>query len=702
MKNLDLTAFERYAPDDTSVGISSRLSGLSLNDIGLMAARDGQHSRAISYFHKAIEKSPEHAFIYSNYALSLRDLGFFADAIRLLEHAILLDNANSILFFNLANLKYEIGQLQQAMTYYDQAVRMNGSFPDLYCNYALAALESQEYALALRLAQRGIDLNGQDGAFYSRFIIVLAIVDSIMGDTAGGLARLEALMARHDAVDVLIEYVRLLSVAAPADLTKQSLGFVQQALEEQWAAPEQFIHAAWVRLVAEHGLPVKARDQNWPRLADLLLSSALVPDLETEKWLCDHRFSLIQREDKDTLSTREIEFYSALAQQCFLRNYLLPPAAIEADARLALQVKIEAMLTAGEPVPMLWLLQLGSLAPLHHVTGAERLLQIASFPAPIVQLLRQQVENPLRERDIEPTIPTLVRSQLSDDPVAQRYRRYPYPQWTWPGRLHQPERFNLYLTRRLGHSNFLPLTAASIVQILVAGCGTGRHSHFLARTVSDAAITAIDISRPSLAFAKRQALSDSIENVEYVEADITQLDTWDARFDVIECAGVLHHLPDPDEGLRVLLNLLKAGGLIMLGLYSRRAREPFGRLREMLQIEPSQDLEATLGRARAIVMDDANLQSITSFREFYALNECIDLILHPREVNYTPREIKALLHRHHLAFRGFELTSAQRNLFRLRNRGPADLFDLELWEKHEIDNPKTFSGMYHLWAQKKN
>lgn len=699
---LDLGSLHSPEPDDAGPDLSGRLSALSLNDIGLMAARDGHHARAIAYFRKAILKSPEHAFIYSNYALSLRDLGFFADAIRLLEHASILDNKNAILLFNLANLKYETGQLRAAMVHYDEAVRLNATFPDLYCNYALAALEAQEYALALRLAQRGFELTAEDGPFYGRFIVVLATLDSIMGDNAAGLARLEALMARTDSADVLLEYVRLLSIASPADLSTRSLGFVRQALEEQWSAPEQFIHAAWVRLVAEHGLPASPNDQNWPRLADLLLSSALVPDLETETWLVGHRRGLFLRPDSDRLEEREIEFFSALAQQSFLRNYLFAPEGAEAESRTEWKSAIETALDAGETVPALWLLRFACSAPLHRIEGAERLLGMRGVHSSLLPLLRQQVENPLREREIEPTIPTLTHCRGAADPVAERYREYPYPQWTWPGRLHKPERFNIYLSQRLGHSGFTPLAAASIVRILVAGCGTGRHSHLLGRTVVDASITAIDISRPSLAFAQRQALADGLANVEYMEADLTQLESWGERFDVIECAGVLHHLPDPDEGLRVLLTLLKPGGMIMLALYSRRARKPLQHLRERLALAKEFDLEETLHRARQMVMQDGDLQTIASFREFYALNECADLILHPREATYTPRDLKAMLEQHGLVFRGFELTSAQRNLFRMRNRGPSDLFDLDLWEYHEQENPGLFAGMYHLWAQKPN
>lgn len=699
MKQIDLSSLQYPEPDLLDAGISDRLSALSLNDIGLMAARDGQHTRAIIYFRKAIHKSPEHAFIYSNYALSLRDLGFFADAVKLLEHASVLDNGNPILFFNLANLLYETGQLRSAMASYDQAVRLNGSFPDLYCNYALAALEEQEYGVALRIAQRGLALTNNDGPFYPRFIIILASLDAIMGDTAAGLARIEKVMARNDASDVLIEYIRLLAIAKPSDLSERSLTFIKQALEEQWSAPEQFIHSAWSRLVEAHGLPKMTSDPHWPRLADLLLASALIPDLETEIWLIEQRRSLFARSNEQPLNEREYEFYSAIAQQCFLRNYLFEDEACERGARSVWLADSAAALDNNGIPCSLTLLQIACSVGLSEIVGADRLLRITGLHHALLPVLQQQVENLQLERELEPTIPKLTGDRIKDA-VADRYREYPYPQWTWPGRLYRPERFNIYLSQRLGHSNFSPLAVASIVRILVAGCGTGRHSHFLARTISDGAIKALDISRPSLAFAKRQALADGLETIEYIEGDITQLETWHERFDVIECAGVLHHLPDPDEGLRILLQLLRPRGLIMFGLYSRRGRSALSLLRERLPDLSQEPLDVALHKVRKLVIDEPDLHSILSFREFYGFNECVDLLLHPRETDYTPLDIAMMLARHGLVFRGFELTAAQRNLFRMRHRGPDDLFDLDLWDRHEQDHPETFRGMYHFWAQK--
>ena len=45
------------------------------------------------------------------------------------------------------------------------------------------------------------------------------------------------------------------------------------------------------------------------------------------------------------------------------------------------------------------------------------------------------------------------------------------------------------------------------------------------------------------------------------------------EFDIIESAGVLHHMDEPMAGWRVLVDLLKPGGLMKIGLYSELARK---------------------------------------------------------------------------------------------------------------------------------
>ena len=76
-----------------------------------------------------------------------------------------------------------------------------------------------------------------------------------------------------------------------------------------------------------------------------------------------------------------------------------------------------------------------------------------------------------------------------------------------------------------------------------------------------------------MAYAKRKTDKLGYKNIQYVQADILNLDKLDKTFDVIECAGVLHHMETPTEGLEILVNLLRPNGFMKIGLYSKIARK---------------------------------------------------------------------------------------------------------------------------------
>ena len=115
-----------------------------------------------------------------------------------------------------------------------------------------------------------------------------------------------------------------------------------------------------------------------------------------------------------------------------------------------------------------------------------------------------------------------------------------------------------------------------MAEILIAGCGTGRHSIAVARTYPDARILAIDISRASLAYARRKTREEGLSNIEYAQADILDLGTIARSFDRIEACGVLHHLADPRAGWRGLIGLLRPAGVMRVGLYGELS-SPFDR-----------------------------------------------------------------------------------------------------------------------------
>ena len=78
----------------------------------------------------------------------------------------------------------------------------------------------------------------------------------------------------------------------------------------------------------------------------------------------------------------------------------------------------------------------------------------------------------------------------------------------------------------------------------------------------------------------RERLNElGLENLEYLHADILHLHQLGQKFDIIESAGVLHHMDEPMAGWRVLTDLLKPGGLMKIGLYSQSARQQIVKIR---------------------------------------------------------------------------------------------------------------------------
>src|SRR5262249_36098991 len=128
-----------------------------------------------------------------------------------------------------------------------------------------------------------------------------------------------------------------------------------------------------------------------------------------------------------------------------------------------------------------------------------------------------------------------------------------------------------YFRRKFPLAPLLPLPLTGEAEVLIAGCGTGAHAIETCRKIAGARVLAIDLSTRSLAYAIRKTRPLRLP-IEYAHADIMQLAGIGRTFDVIEASGVLHHLADPMAGWRILLSLLRPGGVMSIGLYSKLAR----------------------------------------------------------------------------------------------------------------------------------
>lgn len=101
---------------------------------------------------------------------------------------------------------------------------------------------------------------------------------------------------------------------------------------------------------------------------------------------------------------------------------------------------------------------------------------------------------------------------------------------------------------------------------LDAGCGGGRGSIFMAQCGA-AEVCGVDLSETNVRSSRKRAEQKGFSNLRFSRQSLMDLPFEDETFDVVWCNGVLHHIADPDCGLREITRVLKKGGRMWLYLY---------------------------------------------------------------------------------------------------------------------------------------
>ena len=119
--------------------------------------------------------------------------------------------------------------------------------------------------------------------------------------------------------------------------------------------------------------------------------------------------------------------------------------------------------------------------------------------------------------------------------------------------------------------------------VLVAGCGTSQAvKHALRQPASR--VVGIDISETSIWHTEKLKQKYKLENLETHQLPIERVGELGYSFDKIICTGVLHHLPDPDAGLRALREVLKPEGALHLMVYATYGRAGVYMLQEYARL----------------------------------------------------------------------------------------------------------------------
>jgi SAM-dependent methyltransferase len=331
--------------------------------------------------------------------------------------------------------------------------------------------------------------------------------------------------------------------------------------------------------------------------------------------------------------------------------------------------------------------------PLHSIPNPKSLLDL-KWPEYATQVLRQQICEPPEELEDRPKIPTLTPiDDHTSKAVMQQYDENPYPRWTI-----NPCKAVAGDMKR--HARIGSSEAPQSHDILIAGCGTGKHPFWIAQYFPHARILAIDLSRANLAYARRRTREEGLRNIEYAQADILRLGGIGRTFDRIDAVGVLHHLADPKAGWRVLLSLLAPNGIMRVGLYSEAARRDVVQARALITERGYRPTIEDIRALRQKIIRDQRWEMVLNSNDFYSASGCRDLLFNVMEHRFTIQKIASFLKEHGLVFHGFEIDGAVIKEFQRRYPGSEALINLEYWNAFEADNPKTFRGMYVFTVSK--
>jgi SAM-dependent methyltransferase len=179
--------------------------------------------------------------------------------------------------------------------------------------------------------------------------------------------------------------------------------------------------------------------------------------------------------------------------------------------------------------------------------------------------------------------------------------------------------------------------------VLDAGCGAGRNSWFAAQWGAKK-VVGFDLSEKAVKVAQ-----DNLKglNAEIMQGDIYTFE-YPKKFDYCVCIGVLHHLPNPQEGFNHLVSLLDEGGAISIWVYSKEdnwlAMNIYEPLRKITTRLPHKFLYY-LSYLPALAVEACNRFDLPLFKHYKVfpfrtkLNDAFDVFSAPSAKYYSIRDI---------------------------------------------------------------
>lgn len=707
-------------------------------NLGLAFLDLGRFEDAVEHFKTALTLNPDFAEGHNNLGLVQQDLDHLDDAVSSFENAIALNPEFAEAHSNLGNVLKILGRLTEAEPSHRRAIEIAPEFAEAHNNLgsvlqAIGRLDDAigcfQTALATNpgYAEAKTNLGSalQEQGFLDDAIQCYRDALALDAALAQAHGNLGAALTEQAALEQAYHCYREAIALAPGNETfwigmsacverlsfasadDDIFDFLLQLLEHPAVDPQSVALAALDALQCHDGFAAISANPSNVDIAEAaealsaiplllrLMTLSLVKDLEFESTMTTLRRALLERAPESGLP-----FLAALANHCFLNEYVFTESSDESEAVERLSHNIANRLDDMQPIEPAGIAILAAYRPLHEHLQAEALLA-TEWPKALQDVITRQIAEPLAEQASRADM--LIWGEIGDavsQSVRAQYEENPYPRWIKFAAQHHAAPIGAVLTGAPLRFDLPGYESPEHPDLLIAGCGTGQQALLAANRFQNARILAVDLSLSSLSYALRKTRELGIESIDYTQADIMGLGILDRQFDLIECVGVLHHMADPLAGWRILNGLLKPGGIMKIGLYSEAARQDVIAARELIA---EQDYESTPGgirQCREAIAELARtgateMQSIVGRNSFFTMSELRDLLFHVQEHRFTLPQLKDALQMLDLEFLGFEfgdsLTAQQ------YEGAPTSLED---WHEFEHEHPETFSAMYQFWVRK--
>tara|TARA_Y100000389_G_scaffold203621_1_gene252725 strand:- start:121 stop:2217 length:2097 start_codon:yes stop_codon:yes gene_type:complete len=649
--------------------------------LGTLYSQLKKYDLAEPLFQKAILINPSFKDTYQNLGFMYQQLGDYQKAIKYYEKLIQIDPQNIKVYYILGLIYQKLGIIEKALDYLKKVIKIDPSHIDAHNNLGTCYQQSENYLNAINSYINALRIDPNYVASLNNLSLVLKSIKftNLQDNDLLQIKKIFLFLFKKNNIN-------------HTEIFGNAKLFLFNEDEQKYI--KKIIHSE-SELLNNKIIKEKCDEEFF----HLLLKKSLVVDKFLENLLTKIRFQLIYFFKKKNLKliNKYKKFFISLAEQCWLNEYIYYQTAEEVAFIDELKKKLEN----NNQINEIEIIILSCYFPLYRSDIIKKkILNYKSSNNLFNNLILIQVKEPLNEIKLKNSIKSLNKiSDTVSKKVRDQYEDNPYPRWKCCYQ-YIPDDFISILNNEIEPNKVKYDNEFEKPEVLIAGCGTGNHL-IHASKYKNAKITGVDLSLSSLAYAKRKIKELSLNNIDIIHADILDLKNLNKKFDVIESVGTIHHMKNPIEGLKILLQILKPHGYLKIGLYSEIARDYVIKSRELIKEKKFKNTIEDIRECRKLIFnkkDNSIIQKITKRADFYSTSNVRDLIFHVQEHRFTIPEISKIIKNLDLEFLGFN-NSLIKSKF-LKSNSKNKILSLKDWDLFENKNPETFVGMYQFWLKK--